>query len=375
MQALTQDPTAALKEAVQQLDQEAEMGETSLDPQSVWQALDQLPTGSADAVPCLIRAGEILFSRGASAPAARLLEEALQRARAHNLTLPRVLALGLLAEIDRSLSLFREAFQHLHEALDLLPQLDDPAVRVHILMLAGLNDLSLGEYDLACQRFTEAHQIYSRLEQPGTLRQILTHLGQVSADMGNYPMAVHWLRESLAFAENIGDRIGMAQALSRLGEVQRLQANLEDSRRSFLAARDLYQEASLVKETIITENELGHVSAAMRNFAAALEHYQHAFSLAEPLDLSAQMVDTLAGLVVVLIATGQTARALETAGYLLRHPSFTVATESYFRPVLLPLLKDTGLPFTAGVEDRPIPHVIRETFAALQFVTQDAKQD
>ena len=366
MGAPVQNPIAALAEAVQQLDRQASIHDMPLDPASIWQALEHLPRTSCEGVSDLVHAGEVFFEHGEFQQASQLLQEGLTRARQHHLPTIQAMALVLLAEIDRGQGLYRDAFPRLHEALTLLPEVDDPYTQARILLLAGLNALALGEMDLACQRFSEAHQIYHYIGRPDDLRLVLSHLGSISTEMGDYQQAERWLNESLSLAENSTDRIGMAQVLSSLGEVQRLQDRFTDAHYSFEQALNLYKTAGMEQEILMTENDLGHVAGAAHNFFQAIQHYQRAFEIAERLDLSAHMVDTLAGMIVILAELGHTPRALETAGYLLRHPSFILDIERYFRPVLLPLLADTGLPFTAGVEDPPIPNVIRETMAFLE---------
>ncbi len=366
MGAPVQNPVTALMEAVQQLDQQAGISQLPLDPQPIWRALEHLPPTSSEGVLDLIRAGEIFFERGEFQQAIQFLQEGLTRARQHHLPNAQAMALVLLAEIDRGQGLYRDAFPRLHEALNLLPEVDDLYTQARILLLAGLNALALGELDLACQRFSEAHQVYHLIGRPDDLRLVLSHLGNLSTVMGDYQQAERWLRESLALAENSTDNTGIAQVFSNLGEVLRLQKRYAEARYSFEAALGLYESAGKPPEILMTENDLGHVAGAMQDFSRALAHYQRAFEIAEHLDLSAHMVDTLAGMVVMVMDLGHTTRALELAGYLLRHPSFILDIERYFRPILLPLLADTGLPFTAGVEDPPIPDVIRETMAFLE---------
>jgi tetratricopeptide (TPR) repeat protein len=118
----------------------------------------------------------------------------------------------------------------------------------------------------------------------------------------------HYL-ESLHLRRALGDRHGVEQTQANIG-VLRLYAGDHDA-----AERDFAESLSLARELgdrhaeVNVELDLGLLAAARGDPGAALHHAEQALALAERVGDPAQVALIQAGMVEILLLSGQTARA------------------------------------------------------------------
>jgi tetratricopeptide (TPR) repeat protein len=309
--------------------------ENPTDFPSILSELEQsLPDDLLLRADALLAAGETLNAKGQYQDGMHSLESAFQQAKKCQDLGRQALALGLVADIYRAQGDFRSALGKLTEARAILgenPQTDkDVSARLYIL--SGLNNMSIGDYDSARRDFYEAHQLYNQLGDMSGRALAANRLGTIATMNAQYGEAEKYLQESLRIAKELSDRHAMAGALLNLGEIQRLQKNPDAARPLYYEASALFAAMGMHRGMCIAENNLGHIHAQMQDFSTAKYHYTRAVECAKIADLIPDMLDTLAGLVFILIAREEYEQAAFCIAYTLRHPAHLQETEQFLEP-------------------------------------------
>lgn len=317
-------------------------------------ALTQLAADEARIVRYYVQAGEALFSRSRYDKASQYLEQGLGLARSRQDLPSQALALGALAEIDRLHGHYRDAFSRINNALAILDKTHDQPVRARILILAGLNDISLAAYDSAQERFEEAYQLYRKLDDNHGLDMSLIRLGTVTMMTRKYAVAEKWLKEALVLCSQINDQHGLAGALINLGEVYRVQGNSSAAYQHCREAGLTFARLGLTRGVAIAENNMGHLMVAAGYQAQARAHYSQAFEIANRDTLTPELLDTLAGLVLILVRNGSTELASRMAATIINHPARLDETYQLLEPIL-PQVIDRGQSQTVSVTDPATP--------------------
>lgn len=293
-----------------------------------------LPAERSAQIDVLLEAGEILNSRGQYQAAQNLFQQGFERAKACRTPGKQALALGLMGDILRAQGNYRGALRRLSEARATLgenPQTDrDISARLYIL--SGLNNMSLGDYDSARRDFYEAYQIYAQTEDVAGRAIAANRLGTIATMNAQYNEAENYLRESLKIAKQLGDRHAMAGALLNLGEIQRLQDKPEAARPLYYESSALFAALGMHRGMCIAENNLGHIHVQLKDFSTAKYHYTRAVECAKIADLIPDMLDTLAGLVFILVSREEYGQAAQCVAFILRHPAHLQETEQFLEP-------------------------------------------
>lgn len=314
------------------------------------------------------QAGEVLFSRSCYDKAAQYLEQSLGLARRHEALSDQAVALGLLAEIDRLHGQYRDAFSKTDRALTILDKVHDQPLRARILIVAGLNDISLGLYDSAQERFLEAYQLYRQLGDNHGTALALVRLGTAAMMMEEYPAAEKWLQEALVLCRTVNDQHGLAGALINLGEVCRQQGDVATAYQNYQEARQAFAQLGLTRGVSIAENNMGHLMVMANDWRQAKRHYERAFEIASRDSLIPEMLDTLAGLALMLVQQGQARLAYQLTSVISRHPARLDETEKLLAPVA-PRLSEWGASLSVAERDslvQPVPlqHLFEQALQA-----------
>jgi tetratricopeptide (TPR) repeat protein len=295
---------------------------------------DALPLKTPLRAQVLMDIGKTLSAQARYPEAQRYLERAFEEARKLESSDLQALAMGLQADIHRMQGDFRSAHIKLMQARETLDDIpaQDRAISARIYLLSGLNSLSLGNYDIARQQFYEAYQRYNQVNDLEGKAFAANRLGTVATMLGVYSEAEKYLQQSLALARQIGDRHAMAGALLNLGEIARLQEKFTEARAFYQEASALFAALGLHRGMCIAENNLGHIYVQQADLSAAKYHYLRAVECAKMADLVPDMLDTLAGLVFILLSRERYDLAAFSIAFILQHPAHLQETEQFLEP-------------------------------------------
>ena len=297
------------------------------------QLLNDLPANDPNRIDWLLQVGEILYQKGQYKDSSRYLQSGLELARTSQLKGKHALALGLLADLQRAQGNYRLSLENLVHARQVLgqnPATDrDVSARLHII--DGLNNMSLGEYESSRTAFYEAYQLYTQLrDQKGSILAS-NRLGTIHTMLSEYEQAEKYLQESLSLGKQTGDRHAMAGALLNLGEIRRLQQKPAEAKPFYYEAGALFSALGMTRGIAIAENNLGHIAVLLRDYDVAKYHYSHAIDHARSADLVPDMLDTLSGMVFILVHRGQFEEAETLIRFVLGHPAHLQETEEFLQ--------------------------------------------
>ncbi len=296
--------------------------------------LNDLPMNDPNRIDLLLRVGEILYEKGQYKDASRYLQSGLELARASQSKGKQALALGLLADLQRVQGNYRLSLENLVHARQVLGQnpVTDRDVSARLHIIDGLNNMSLGEYASSRMAFYEAHQLYSQLKDQKGIILASNRLGTIHTMLFEYEQAEKYLQESLSLGKQTGDRHAMAGALLNLGEIRRLQNKPAEAKPFYYEAGALFSALGMTRGIAIAENNLGHIAVLLRDYDVAKYHYSHAIDHARTADLVPDMLDTLSGMVFILVHRGQFEDAANLIRFILGHPAHLQETEEFLQP-------------------------------------------
>jgi tetratricopeptide (TPR) repeat protein len=292
------------------------------------------PLDDSARVDALLAAGEILSEKGQCKEAQRLLEMGTELAHRLQMDGKQALALGLLAYLERVQGNYRNALSKLTAARRILGEYPDHnkdiSARLHII--SGLNNMSLGEYQNSRDAFYEAYQVYSQMGDLKGRALAANRLGTIATMQSDYAEAEKYLQESLKLAKQLDDYHGMAGALLNLGEIHRHLGQFAQARACYVEAGSLFLELGLHRGMCIAENNLGHIAVKLQDYSASKHHYLTALECAKIASLTPDKLDTLAGIVFILVQREQYSDAARLIQFILHHPAHLQETEEFLEP-------------------------------------------
>lgn len=298
------------------------------------QVLGNIPLDDPARIDSLLTAGELLYEKGQYKNASRLLESGIEQAYKSQMKGKHALALGILADLDRVQGNYRNALAKLVQAREVLGQNPDRdkdiSARLHIIN--GLNYMSLGEYQNSRDAFYEAYQVYSQMRDLKGKALAANRLGTIATMQSDYVEAEKYLRESLKITKQLDDHHGMAGALLNLGEIQRHLGHFAEARACYVEASALFAELGLHRGMCIAENNLAHIAVELRDYPTAKRHFETALECAKIANLTPDKLDTLAGIVFILVQREQYSDAAGLIQFILHHPAHLQETEEFLEP-------------------------------------------
>ena len=116
------------------------------------------------------------------------------------------------------------------EALTLAEKLDDAHARATCETALAEVDRKLGRYDEAFERLDRAAAEFRAINDEAGVGQVLHLTGTVATQRGDYAKAAESWAASLAIRERAGDKAAMASLLSNLGILDEYRGDYEQSR-------------------------------------------------------------------------------------------------------------------------------------------------
>lgn len=282
--------------------------------------LQKLPNIETAKIRYSRRAGEALFMKMAYEKAQQYFQQGLSLAQAQKEYSEQALAWGSLAEIARVQGKYRLALSQINEALDILTKTENDLVLARLSILAGLISIALGMYENASARFYTAYSLYTKLEDKDGIALALIRMGTADMMQERYSQAEKWLTKSLDLCDELGDKHLKAGALTNLGEICRLEGKYSEAQKNYYLANTLFRELGLWRGVAITSNNRAHVSVTLREYELAKHLYGEVFETAKRHGLVPEMMDTLAGISLLLDATGKEEAARKVIKILINSP-------------------------------------------------------
>jgi len=258
----------------------------------------------------LLRLGVLMKLRGVYSTALQFTLEALQLSRAEKMVAAEQHALTVLGTIYQERGDFIGAKLYYEQALPLAEACQLQINLGNLLINLGAVYDSLGQYDIAQRHYQAALQHYRHLGHRHGQAQVLGNLG-ISADyLRDYAAALRYSHESLT----------LLQALAMTGALPTVLVNLalhahhlgddhlaQSYGRQALA---LSQEGNNLHMQSYAWTVLGHAACGLSALDAAAAAYTSAIHLAQQMNTPFLMIEPLAGLVRVDLASAKSLPSL-----------------------------------------------------------------
>jgi DNA-binding SARP family transcriptional activator/Tfp pilus assembly protein PilF len=218
-------------------------------------------------------------------------------------------ALNSLGVIDWRQGRYRQAAEHLEQALVLFGKAGDRMGEARALSNLGLVDERQGRYRQAADHFGQALVLFRETGDRIGEARALNNLGLVDERQGRYGQAADHFGQALVLFGEAGDRMGEASALRNLGDVELRQDRYPQ------AAGHLEQALVLFRETGFRIGEahalgaLGDLDRGQGRYPQAVSHLRQALALCHEIGDRAGETEALNGLGETLLAAGRAADA------------------------------------------------------------------
>jgi tetratricopeptide (TPR) repeat protein len=196
----------------------------------------------------------------------------------------------------RELRRFKDAREHLEQALDIRKEIGDQVGLAWTVTALGFVDCDVQRFDSAAERFTEALRIREDVHaQHGDDVAIalanrhgqgiaLASLGDSYRELGRFDEALDQLRDALAIFREISDRHGEGYTLVKLGDTYARMHRPEEALANFEEALQTRREIGDRWGEAETLHSRGRVLLATGEAEAAREAWRHALAIFTELD-------------------------------------------------------------------------------------------
>jgi tetratricopeptide (TPR) repeat protein len=201
------------------------------------------------------------------------------------------------------------AQEHLDEAFSLYEKLEDSRGRSQLLNALALTAARRADLAAARTYAQEALSVSQTIGDRGLESVAHTNLGSIANAREDYETATSHCAQALRIARQLGDPRAEAQALTELALAHLREGKKEAAwRRSLLAvelARASGDRAIEARALLVS----GHAFTELEMTDQALDAYEQARQLQARLGQSGQMIESVAGLARVSLASGDLAEA------------------------------------------------------------------
>jgi predicted ATPase/class 3 adenylate cyclase len=255
--------------------------------------------------------GKVLWRRGHYDAARAPLERALVLARTTSNRPGEAKSLYYLGDVYLYQGNYPMAQEHYRQALEIYRAEGHHQGEADSLSNLGVIHYELGDYPAARDHYEQVLSIFHTTGDRRGQTMALNNLGTVYCDLGDYEAAQEYHQQALDIRLAIGDRWGEANSLVNLGLVYHGLGDDETARKHCQRALAIQREIGDRRGEGYSLTYLGHALEGMGELEAATEAYDEAMCLRRELGQHGLAIDDLAGLACVVMAQGNSKRALE----------------------------------------------------------------
>lgn len=314
------------------------------------------------------RHGWFAFHLGHPVESRGLLEESLRQLRP---LAPgeAVFTLNYLGALLRHLGEFAAAQRYAQEALALAQAHNDPLGASIALNILGQLASLQGNIEEARTRLRQALTLKRQIGDRWGLTYSLTYLGRVAQATGDYGAAQKLFQESLLIYQAIGDQRGIAFALQNLADTAYAAHQLDEAQAHYRESLRIYREIGNRAEASLTLARLGETTCAAGDPGLAAQQLHEALAMAWSVQATPGLLAATLGLVMVTLASGQPAQAVQPLQLVFHHPASSQAQKHKAQQ----LLADLGVDMTGDMSgdmsgDSLVPDGNREALTLARYV-------
>jgi tetratricopeptide (TPR) repeat protein len=218
--------------------------------------------------------------------------------------------LNNLAVIDLWRSRWREATDHLGQALALGAETGDLIGQARALGNLGIAYYHQGRYRDASEHHNQALDLYRRVGDHFGEAASLNNLGVIELYLGQYPQAIDHLGGAEALSREKGAQPITAYALLNLGEVAIRQGRYQQAAASLAAAITLSREIAHPAFEMNSLVYLGRLDLREGRYKQASGRLAHALKRSREIGARSVELEALCGQGELALATGRAGRAI-----------------------------------------------------------------
>ena len=202
------------------------------------------------------------------------------------------------------------ALENYNKALAIMEKLGDKhGISVVLMNIAAVHQ-SNGELDKALEINQRSLRMGEMLGDQRIISAILGNIGGIYQLMGKPIKGLETLQKCLAIKQKIDDKQGMVWVTGNIGVILNYLGKTDEARAILLETVANAEKMGAKWDLMGDYFTLGDLNKDTDNTALAEEYYLKAMDLAEKLEVPDYMIDSMRGLIEVLLTTGRLAEAL-----------------------------------------------------------------
>jgi len=174
---------------------------------------------------------------------------------------------------------YKQATDHLQQALALFSEINDRTGEVRALTNLGLLSWQQGHFQQAAEHLQQALTLAREIGHRVSETRALTNLGLVYWREGHYQQATEHLQQALTLAREIGHQVGETHALTSLGLVYQHQGHYQQATEHLQQALTLAREIGHQAGETRALTSLGLVYQHQGHYQQATKHQQQSLAL------------------------------------------------------------------------------------------------
>jgi tetratricopeptide (TPR) repeat protein len=271
----------------------------------------------------LARQGWFVFQLGQREESEELLRRSLNLLRGLDQAgrSEMVFSLNYLAAVQRHAGRYDEARQQVEESITICEEFADGFGLSIALNNLGQIAYALGDYSEAKIHCQQSLDLARSLNHRWGIAFSLTSLGQVAFALTEYRQAEQLFRESLEIRRQINDRRGIAICYSDLGDVALALGAYAEAKQRHQEGLDIFAEIGNQWGSTNAVTKLGEVAWNEGEYQVARRYLVEALRTATEIQATPLILNTLVGVAMVLVKTGQAERALEILALIMHNPN------------------------------------------------------
>lgn len=270
------------------------------------------PAAPADEVEGLLAEATVALRHDAN-QTLRLAEQVLQKLAANPDVDQEFRARLLLCDYysERDLAAFRQQVEIMQS---LQPRLKRQGLRAGLLTCRGEGREIQSENADALVLYDQAVAVATSARDDEMLAGALYSRGFIHNLHGNYAQGLADLRRSKDLYEKIGFSLHALSAMNGVATAYNRMGDNTEAYELYARALETQRAAGLLRDTVVTEHNMGRVSERMGNWSKARQSFESAYRTSREIDYARGQAYALRGLAAATLARGDARGALDELG-------------------------------------------------------------
>ncbi|UCH92455.1 MAG: tetratricopeptide repeat-containing sensor histidine kinase [Candidatus Aminicenantes bacterium] len=204
-----------------------------------------------------------------------------------------------------------KAVKYGKEALEILQQLNDPALEVRVLLSLTWANQNIGQYETALEYGHKAKKLALEMGDKQSGGVVSNHIARICHQLGLLDRSLAYALQALKWSEKVKDKQNVAEAYKNVGNVYDKMKNSKLALTYYQKSLEIWENLGDKKGIARLLNNIGMIYNKYGQFWKALEYYQKSLAIVEELNWQMGRGVVLTSIANIYSELGENTRSLE----------------------------------------------------------------